>query len=131
MNTTRSSILAPEVPGYTELQGEMHDALRAQHPEWIEADDKSPTSDYYESLFAALLVSHRAHPRAHYDHLLNNTKTERPNDREFAKNSRIFAAFAPGANRAPQFFFPRKSAFRNSTGIRCADTPSTKGNPRL
>jgi hypothetical protein len=23
--------------------------------------------------------------------------------REFAKNSRIFAAFAPGANRAPQF----------------------------
>ena len=24
--------------------------------------------------------------------------------REFAKNSRIFAAFAPGANRAPQFF---------------------------
>src|SRR5260370_33025952 len=25
--------------------------------------------------------------------------------REFAKNSRIFAAFAPDANRAPQFFF--------------------------
>ncbi len=25
--------------------------------------------------------------------------------REFAKNSRIFAAFAPGANRAPQFSF--------------------------
>jgi len=24
--------------------------------------------------------------------------------REFAKNSRIFAAFATGANRAPQFF---------------------------
>jgi hypothetical protein len=32
--------------------------------------------------------------------------------REFAKNSRIFAAFAPGANRAPQFFFPRKSVLR-------------------
>ena len=51
--------------------------------------------------------------------------------REFAKNSRIFAAFAPGANRAPQFFFPRKSGSQNSTGIRCADTPSTKGDPRL
>jgi hypothetical protein len=51
--------------------------------------------------------------------------------REFAKNSRIFAAFAPGANRAPQFFFPRKSGSLNSTGIRCADTPSTKGDPRL
>src|SRR5689334_20148525 len=47
--------------------------------------------------------------------------------REFANNSRIFAAFAPGANRAPQFFFPRKSDSQNSTGIRCADTPSTKG----
>ena len=41
--------------------------------------------------------------------------------REFAKNSRIFAAFAPGANRAPQFFFPRKSAFRNIAGIRYAN----------
>jgi hypothetical protein len=51
--------------------------------------------------------------------------------REFAKNSRIFAAFAPGANRAPQFFFPGKSGSQNSTGIRCADTPSTKGDPRL
>jgi hypothetical protein len=53
MKTTRSSILVPEIPGYTELQREMHDVLRAQHPEWIEADGKSPTSDYYESLFAA------------------------------------------------------------------------------
>ena len=51
--------------------------------------------------------------------------------REFAKNSRILAAFAPGANRAPQFFFPRKSGSQNSTGIRCAITPSTKGDPRL
>src|SRR2546427_4104528 len=50
--------------------------------------------------------------------------------REFAKNSRIFAAFAPGANRAPQFFFPRKSGSQNPTGIRCADTPSTKSDPR-
>ena len=87
MITTRSSILVPEVPGYAELQREMHDALRAQHPEWIEADGKSPTCDYYESLFAALLVSDQAHGPAHYNHLLNITKTELPNDHEFAKNS--------------------------------------------
>src|ERR1700736_2551584 len=104
MNTTRSSILVAEVPGYAELQREMHDALRAQHPEWIEMDGKSPTCDYYESLFAQLLVGHRAHARAHHDHLLNRTKTERPNGREFAKNSRSFAVFAPGADRASQFF---------------------------
>jgi hypothetical protein len=128
MNTTRSSILVPEVPGYTELQREMHDALRAQHPEWIEADGKSPTCDYYESLFVQLLVSHRAHARAHYDHLPNITKTERPNDHEFAKNSRSFAAFAPGANRAPQFFFPRKSVFWNSAGIRYANAAANERN---
>jgi hypothetical protein len=57
MNTTHSSILVAEVPGYAELQREMHDALRAQHPEWIEADGKSPTCDYYESRFAELLKS--------------------------------------------------------------------------
>ncbi len=38
--------------------------------------------------------------------------------REFAKNSRILAAFAPGANRAPQFFFPRRSVIHNCIGIR-------------
>ena len=37
--------------------------------------------------------------------------------REFAKNSRIFAAFAPGANRAQQFFFPRRAVAYDSTGI--------------
>jgi hypothetical protein len=131
MKTTRSSVLVPEVPGYTELQGEMHDALRAQHPEWIEADGKSPTCDYYESLLAALLVSHRAHARAHYDHLPNTTEIERLNDHEFAENSRSFNGFHTSGNCVDLIFFPRKSASRNSTGIRCADTPSTKGDPRL
>ena len=77
MNTTRSSILVAEVPGYTQLQREMHDALRAQHSEWIEADGKSPMSDYYESRFAELLVSHRAHARVHCDDRPNITRTER------------------------------------------------------
>jgi len=50
--------------------------------------------------------------------------------REFAENSRIFAAFAPGANRAPQFFSPRKSAFRNFAGIRYANAANERNlNP--
>ena len=93
MSTTRSSILVAEVPGYAELQREMHDALRAQHPGWIEADGKSPTCDYYESLFAALLVSHRAHARAHYDDLLNITRTER-----HTANSNIPVGYAEARN---------------------------------
>ena len=55
----RSSILIPEVPGYGELQREIHDALSAQHPNWIEADGNSPTCDSYESLFAEPLVRHQ------------------------------------------------------------------------
>jgi hypothetical protein len=48
--------------------------------------------------------------------------------REFAENSRRFAAFAPGANRAPQFFFPRKSALRNFGGIRYANAAANERN---
>ncbi|HEV3392993.1 MAG TPA: hypothetical protein VG103_05730 [Chthoniobacterales bacterium] len=95
MNTPRSSIVVPEVPGYRELQREMHDALRAQHPEWIEADGKSPKCDYYESLFAQLLVTHRTHARAHYDDLLNITKTECLSD---TPNSTMHAGYAEARN---------------------------------
>ena len=93
MNTTRSSILVAEVPDYAELQREMHDALRAQHPEWIEADGKSPTCDYYESRFAELLVSYRAHARVHYDDLLNIAETER-----HTANSNIPVGYAEARN---------------------------------
>jgi len=48
--------------------------------------------------------------------------------RESAKNSRIFAAFAVGGNRAPQFFSPRKSAFRNVAGIRYANAAVNERN---
>jgi len=51
--------------------------------------------------------------------------------REFAENSRIFAAFASAANRAPQFFFPRKSAFRNFAGIRYANAAVNERNLNL
>jgi hypothetical protein len=95
MKTTRSSISVPEVPDYTELQREMHDALRAQHPEWIETAGKSPRCDYYESLFAALLVSHRGHARAHYDDLLKITETERLSA---TANSSMLAGYAERRN---------------------------------
>jgi len=48
--------------------------------------------------------------------------------REFAENSRNFAAFVACANRAPRFFFPRKSAFRNLAGIRYANAAANERN---
>jgi hypothetical protein len=47
---------------------------------------------------------------------------------EFAKNSRIFAVFGPGANRAPQIFFPRKSASQNYPGICYANAAANERN---
>jgi hypothetical protein len=38
-----------------QLQREMHDALRAQHPEWVQPNGDSPICDAYESRFAELL----------------------------------------------------------------------------
>jgi len=47
---------------------------------------------------------------------------------EFVKNSRIFSAFPPGANRAPKIFFPRKSASQNLAGIRYANAAVDERN---
>jgi hypothetical protein len=38
-----------------QLQREIHDALRVQHPDWIEPDGDCPTCESYESRLAELL----------------------------------------------------------------------------
>ena len=60
MNTTHSSNLPPEVPGYVELQRQVHEALRAQHPEWILPNGEAPTCDCYDARFAQLLTQLRS-----------------------------------------------------------------------
>ena len=39
----------------SELQQEIHDAFRVQHPDWVEADGDCPTCESYESRLAELL----------------------------------------------------------------------------
>jgi hypothetical protein len=56
MNTTHSSSLAAEVPAYAQLQRKMHDALLAQHPDWILPNGDCPTCDSYDARFAELLI---------------------------------------------------------------------------
>jgi hypothetical protein len=63
MKTTHSSTLATEVPVYAELQREIHNALRAQHPEWVQPNGDSPICDAYESRFAEVLQFERTHAR--------------------------------------------------------------------
>ena len=56
MNPTSVPSLAVEVPEYVALQREIHDALRAQHPEWILPNGDCPTGDFYDARFAELLI---------------------------------------------------------------------------
>ena len=42
---------------YAELRREIRGALRRQHPEWIDANGKSPLCESYEARLAYLLAS--------------------------------------------------------------------------
>jgi len=44
-----------EIHSYSELQRQIHEDLRAQHPEWVEPNGESPICDSYESRLAQLL----------------------------------------------------------------------------
>jgi hypothetical protein len=44
-----------ELHSYTELQRQIHEDLRTQHPDWVEPNGDCPTCDSYESRLAELL----------------------------------------------------------------------------
>ena len=44
-----------QIHTYTELQKQIHDDLRIQHPEWVKANGECPTCDSYESRLTELL----------------------------------------------------------------------------
>jgi len=44
-----------EIHSYTELQQQIHEDLRVQHPEWVEPNGDCPTCDSYELRLAQLL----------------------------------------------------------------------------
>jgi len=56
MSARHSLTFAAEVPGYAELQREIHDALVAQNPEWILPNGESPTCAFYEARLAQMLM---------------------------------------------------------------------------
>ena len=44
-----------EIHSYTELQRQIHDDLRVQHPDWVKPNGDCPTCDSYELRLAELL----------------------------------------------------------------------------
>jgi len=55
MKTDTSRRANKEVEPYAQLQQQMHEALRRQHPEWVHPNGASPMCDAYESRLAELL----------------------------------------------------------------------------
>ena len=56
MNMTHSFTVATEGLAYAQLRREIHSALLAQHPEWIEGKGSCPKCDDYDRRFAELLT---------------------------------------------------------------------------
>ncbi len=44
-----------QIHTYTELQQQIHDDLRIQHPEWVKSNGECPTCDSYESRLTEML----------------------------------------------------------------------------
>jgi hypothetical protein len=55
MKTNTSPTTSDEVRSYVQLQQQIHDALRVEHPEWVEPNGDCPTCQSYESRLAELL----------------------------------------------------------------------------
>jgi hypothetical protein len=55
MKTNAVPKMTDEIRSYAQLQRKIHDALRAEHPEWVEPNGDCPTCESYESRLAELL----------------------------------------------------------------------------
>ena len=47
--------MSDQIHSYSQLQQQIHEDLRIQHPEWVEPNGSCPTCDSYESRLAELL----------------------------------------------------------------------------
>ena len=63
MKMSKSASSPGQIRSYVELQHQIHDALREQHPEWIEQNGDSPICESYESRFAELLELFQSNER--------------------------------------------------------------------
>ena len=54
-NAFKTLVVGHRVHTVAELQQQIHDDLRRQHPEWIEPSGESPMCDFYEARLTHLL----------------------------------------------------------------------------
>jgi hypothetical protein len=51
----RPIAMSHQIHTYPELQQQIHDDLRIEHPEWIQSSGESPTRDWYEARLTKML----------------------------------------------------------------------------
>jgi len=67
LSFTNATMRAHDIHTYTELRRQIHNDLRVQHPEWVQANGESPMCDSYEVRLMKLLAdleevgAHNAH----------------------------------------------------------------------
>jgi hypothetical protein len=55
MNMNASEAVSEGVQPYVQLQQQIHEALRTEHPEWVKQNGACPMCEAYESRLAELL----------------------------------------------------------------------------
>jgi hypothetical protein len=55
MKTNAVPKMTDEIRSYAQLQRQIHDALRVEHPEWVQPNGDCPTCESYELRLAELL----------------------------------------------------------------------------
>jgi hypothetical protein len=51
----RPIAMSPPIHTYTELQRQIHEDLRIQHPDWVQSNGKSPMCDSYDACLTEML----------------------------------------------------------------------------
>ncbi len=51
----RPIAMSPPIHTYTQLQQQIHDDLRIQHPDWVQGNGKSPICDSYDACLTEML----------------------------------------------------------------------------
>ena len=63
MKVNTPGIGSGETQSYVQLQHQIHNALREQHPDWVQPNGDCPTCESYESRLAELLDSFQSNER--------------------------------------------------------------------
>jgi len=76
METSISPTKSSDLYSYVQLQQQIHQALRKEHPEWVKPNGDCPTCDSYESRLVELLGLSPAKALSFFNNNNNNQQSK-------------------------------------------------------